>query len=423
MIMLFLVFFVLLALGVPVVFSMGASALGYLFANGLSTSIIIQRMTTQLMSFPFLAIPFFIMLAEILNCGRSVDRLIRLVKAIIGHFHGGLAQANALISVIFACVSGTALADCSSLGSTLIPAMEKEGYSREFSAAVTAATSAVGPIIPPSITMVIAGVTLSVSVSKLFFAGAIPGVLMGVSMMVVNYFISKKRDYPRSTSFSARELWRSFKGCIFELFLIVIVLGGILAGFFTPTEAGAMGSFAALIIVAGVRREMTVKKLYNALLKAAVSSANVLLIIGYAATYGNIMARMNLPDRLTGALFGVTTNKYVILLIINLFLILIGMVMETNSAMIILLPTIVAVGNLVGVDTIQMTTMVAINFVLAGITPPVGMMLYVVCSITGCNIFKVAKEAFPYLLACFVVMGLVAVFPPLSLWLPNLIFG
>ena len=422
MILLFALFFLLLALGVPVVFSMGASGLVYLFSAGLSPTIIIQRMTTQLMSFSFMAIPFFILLAEILNSGRSMDRLIRFVKATIGHFHGGLAQANALISVVFACVSGTALADCSSLGATLIPAMEKEGYSREFSAAVTAATSAVGPIIPPSITMVIAGVTLSMSVSKLFFAGAIPGLLMGGAMMVVNYFISKKRNYPRSRSFSLGELGRSFLGCVWELSLIVVVLGGILGGFFTPTEAGAMGTLAAVLIGVLVRRELTLKKFYHACLKAAVSSANVLIIIGFAATYGNIMARMHLPDTLTRLLFGITTNKYLILLIINLFLILIGMVMETNSAMIILLPTIVAVGTTIGVDPIQMVTMVAINFVLAGITPPVGMMLYVVCSVTKCNIFAVAKEAFPYLIACFVVLGLVACVPPLTLWLPNLLF-
>ncbi len=419
---LFVAFFALLALGVPVVFGMAISALGYLTVSGFSPNILIQRMTSQLMSFPFLAIPFFILLAEILNSGSAIDRLMRFVKALIGHWHGGLAQANALISVIFACVSGTALADCSSLGSTLIPAMEREGYSREFSAAVTAATSAVGPIIPPSITMIIAGVTLQMSVSKLFFAGAVPGLLMGGAMMVVNYVISKKRGYPRSSEFSAPELWASFKSCMFELFLMTIVLGGILIGWFTPTEAGAMGAFAALIGSILIRREMSVKKFYHAALKAAVASSVVLLIIGFAGTYGYILARMKLPETLATALFAITTNKYMVMIIINLFLIMVGMVMETNSAMIILLPTIVAVGNSVGVDPIQIVTMIVINFVLAGITPPVGMMLYVVCSVTKCDIFEVAWEAFPYLIACFCVLLLVITVPAVSLWLPNLLF-
>ncbi len=419
---LFVGFFALLGLGVPVVFGMAISALGYLTVSGFSPNILIQRMTSQLMSFPFLAIPFFILLAEILNSGSAIDRLIRFVKALIGHWHGGLAQANALISIIFACVSGTALADCSSLGSTLIPAMEREGYSRKFSAAVTAATSAVGPIIPPSITMIIAGVTLQMSVSKLFFAGAVPGLLMGGAMMVVNYVISKKRGYPRSSAFSASELWASFKGCVFELFLMTIVLGGILIGWFTPTEAGAMGAFAALIGSILIRREMSVKKFYHAALKAAVASSVVLLIIGFAGTYGYILARMKLPETLATALFAITTNKYMVMIIINLFLIMVGMVMETNSAMIILLPTIVAVGNSVGVDSIQIVAMVVINFVLAGITPPVGMMLYVVCSVTNCDIFEVAWEAFPYLIACLCVLLLVITVPAVSLWLPNLLF-
>ena len=202
-----------------------------------------------------------------------------------------------------------------------------------------------------------------------------------------------------------------------------IVLGGILLGFFTPTEAGAAGSVATLIIVGVIRRELTLEKAFTAFLKAAVSSANVLLIIAFAASFGNIMARLRLPDALTEALFCITENKFLILIIINIFLAILGMVMETNSALIILLPTIVAIGRIIGIDPIQMTTMVVINFVIAGITPPVGMMLYVVCAISKSDIFAVAKEAFPYFASCVVVLGLVAVFPAVTLWLPNLLFG
>ena len=423
MVLLFGVFFVLLFLGVPVLFSMGSAGLIYLLINDLSPAIMIQRMTSQLMSFSFLAIPFFITLAEVMNSGKGMDRLIRFVKAQCGHWIGGLAQANALISVVFAFVSGTALADCSSLGSTLIPQMEKEGYSKEFSAAVTAATSAVGPIIPPSISMVICGVLLNLSISKLFFAGLIPGLLIGAGFVVVNYFISKKRNYPKSSAFDKHELWVSFKGCLWELSLIVIVLGGILGGFFTPTEAGAMGAFAAIIIGVFVRKEIGLKEILIAVKKAAVSSANVLIIIGFAATFGNIMARLNMDVTIANFLLGITTNKYLILLMINILLIILGMVMETNSAMIILMPTFVAIGTAIGIEPIQMVTICVINFVMAGITPPVGMMLYVVCSVTDTNIFKVSKEAIPYFFSAMIVLVLVCVFPALSLWVPNLLFA
>lgn len=423
MVLLFGVFFVMLFLGVPVLFSMGSAGIIYLLVNNLSPAIMIQRMTSQLMSFSFLAIPFFITLAEVMNSGKGMDRLIRFVKAQCGHWTGGLAQANALISVVFAFVSGTALADCSSLGSTLIPQMEKEGYSKEFSAAVTAATSAVGPIIPPSISMVICGVLLNLSISKLFFAGLIPGLMIGAGFVIVNYFISKKRNYPKSSAFDKHELWESFKGCIWELSLIVVVLGGILGGFFTPTEAGAMGAFAAIIIGVFVRKEIGLKEILIAVKKAAVSSANVLIIIGFAATFGNIMARLNMDNTIANFMLGITNNKYLILLMINILLVILGMVMETNSAMIILMPTFVAVGGMVGIEPIQMVTICVINFVMAGITPPVGMMLYVVCSITNTNIFKVSKEAFPYFIAAMVVLTLVCLFPAISLWLPNLLFA
>lgn len=423
MILLFSVFFLMLFLGVPVVFSMGISSVVYLLADGLNTGIMIQRMTSQLMSFSFLAIPFFIMLAEIMNHGKGMDRLIRFVKSLCSHWIGGLAQANALISVVFAFVSGTALADCSSLGSTLIPAMEKEGYSREFSAAVTAATSAVGPIIPPSISMVICGVLLNLSISKLFFAGLLPGLLLGLSFMIVNYVISKKRGYPRSSGFDIHEVFAALKDCLWELSLIIIVLGGIMGGYFTPTEAGAMGALAALLIGVFVRKEIGFREIWDSLCAAAVSSSNVLIIIGFAATFGNIMARLKMDDLLAGFILGITTNKYLVLLIINCILVILGMVMETNSAMIILMPTFVSIGGMVGIPAIQMVTICVINFVMAGITPPVGMMLYVCCSVTNTNIFKVAKEAVPYFFAAMLVLALVCIFPQLSLFVPNLLFS
>lgn len=415
--LLFTSFFALLVFGMPIVLAMAISSLFYLIGSGIPVLLIAQRITTSLLSFPLMAIPFYILLAETLNAGSATRRLIRLVTAVVGFVRGGLGIANVLLSMIFAGISGTALADTSSLGATLIPSMEEEGYPIEYAAAVTAASSTVGPIIPPSVPMIVAAVIAELSVTDLFMAGAIPGLLMGVAMMIVAYAVAVKRGFPRSAQFSLREIGLSFKDSVFEFFLIASILLGIVGGFFTATEAGAMGATFALVL--GIaRRELNFQKVRKACVETVVLSGIVLIIVGFASVFGWIIAKERVPTMFADWLLGITKNPVITLLLINICLLVVGAVMETTAALIIVLPTMLALGAVFQISPIQMTVIVVFNLILGLLTPPVGMALYIVSSISKKSIGVVLKEMAPFFVANLVVLALVCVIPQLTLWLP-----
>lgn len=420
--LLFTSFFGLLVLGVPIVIAMAIASVFYLIGSDIPVILIAQRITTSLLSFPLMAIPFYILLAETLNAGSATKRLIRLVTAAVGFIRGGLGIANVLLSMIFAGISGTALADTSSLGATLIPSMEEEGYPIEYAAAVTAASSTVGPIIPPSVPMIVSAVIAELSVTDLFMAGAVPGLLMGVAMMVVAYVVAVKRGFPRSARFSLRELGLSFKDSVFEFFLIASILVGIVGGFFTATEAGAMGATFALIL--GFRRgELNYRNVRKACIETTVLSGIVLIIVGFASVFGWIIAKEQVPMMFAEWLQGVTENPMMALLLINICLLVVGAVMETTAALIIVLPTMLALGNVFSISPVQMTTIVVINLILGLLTPPVGMALYIVCSISKRSMSVVVKEMMPFFVANLIVLALVCLVPKLTLWLPAAIRG
>ncbi|GAE27740.1 TRAP-type C4-dicarboxylate transport system [Halalkalibacter wakoensis JCM 9140] len=421
MLLLFSVFLILLLLNIPIVVVIGISSLAYLFLNDIPPLLIGQRITTSLLSFPLLAIPFFILLAEVLNHGGATQRLMRLVVSIVGFIRGGLGLANVGISMLFSGISGTALADTSGLGSTLIPSMKKQGYSSKYAAAVTAASSTVGPIIPPSVPLIIAGVIAGLSIYDLFLAGAIPGLLMGFAMMVTAYIIALKRKYPRSNRFETKEVWASLKGCIWEISLIIFILYGILGGVFTATEAGAMGVIYALFLGFVVRRELTFKKLYRACVETTALSGIVLIIVGFASTFGWIIAMERFPELFSEWILAITVVPILALLLVNLVLLVIGAVMETTAALIIVLPTLLLLGSSIGVDPIQMTIIVVLNLILGLLTPPIGMALYIVSSISKEKIGAIVKEVFPFFIANLFVLLLVIMFPKISLWLPTLL--
>lgn len=414
-------FIVLLILRFPIFIVIGLSSLLYILLNDIPSVLVAQRITTQLTSFSLLAIPFYLLLAAILNSGSATQRLITFVVSIVGFIRGGLGIANVGISMLFAGISGTAVADTAGLGKTLIPAMKKEGYPGPYSAAVTGASSVVGPIIPPSINIIIAGVTAGLSVYELFLAGVIPGILMGIAMMVTAYIIAVRRKFPKSSRFELQKVWVAFKNCIWELLVIAFVLFGILSGLFTPTEAGAMGVFAALILGFIIRRDVTFKAFYKSCIETATFTGTVLVVVGFAATYGWIIANERIPQLVSESILLITVVPIIALLLVNLVLFVVGAVMETIAAIVIVLPTVLTLGGILGIDPIQMTMIVVINLTLGLLTPPIGVVLFIVTSISKEKIGAVIKETMPFFLANVVVLLLVILIPKLTLWLPEIL--
>ncbi|WP_042146607.1 TRAP transporter large permease [Paucisalibacillus sp. EB02] len=414
-------FIVLLILRFPIFIVIGLSSLLYILLNDIPSVLVAQRITTQLTSFSLLAIPFYLLLAAILNSGSATQRLITFVVSIVGFIRGGLGIANVGISMLFAGISGTAVADTAGLGKTLIPAMKKEGYPGPYSAAVTGASSVVGPIIPPSINIIIAGVTAGLSVYELFLAGVIPGILMGIAMMVTAYIIAVRRKFPKSSRFELQKVWVAFKNCIWELLVIVFVLFGILSGLFTPTEAGAMGVFAALILGFIIRRDVTFKAFYKSCIETATFTGTVLVVVGFAATYGWIIANERIPQLVSESILLITVVPIIALLLVNLVLFVVGAVMETIAAIVIVLPTVLTLGGMLGIDPIQMTMIVVINLTLGLLTPPIGVVLFIVTSISKEKIGAVIKETMPFFIANVVVLLLVILIPKLTLWLPEIL--
>ncbi|RSL33646.1 TRAP transporter large permease [Salibacterium salarium] len=414
-------FLVLLIMNFPIFVVIGLSSMLYIVLSDIPILLIAQRLTTQLSSFALLAIPFYLLLAEVLNRGSAARRLMNFIISIVGFIRGGLGIANVGISLVFSGISGTAVADTSGLGNTLIPAMKKEGYSGKYAAAVTGASSTVGPIIPPSVNMIIASVTAGLSIYELFIAGIIPGLLMGTAMIVTAYIVAVKRKFPVSNKLSINNVWQSLKECFWEFCLIGFVLYGILGGVFTPTEAGAMGVFAALFLGFVIRRDLKIKDFYNACVETVVFSGTILVIVGFAATYGWIIANERLPQMVSESILAITVIPILAILLVNIALFLVGSVMETIAAIVIVLPTLLTLGDAVGVDPIQMTIIVVINLTLGLITPPIGIILYIVTSISGERIESVVKEIAPFFIANVLVLLLVIFFPQLTLWLPDLL--
>lgn len=414
-------FFVLLAFKVPIFVVIGLTSLLYVWLADIPSALLGQRLMTQLGSFSLLAIPFYILLAELLNSGSASRRLINLVNSIVGFIKGGLGIANVGISMLFAGISGTAVADTSGLGKTLIPAMKREGYPGPYSAAVTASSSVVGPIIPPSVNLIIAGVTAGISIQQLFLAGIIPGILMGVAMMVAAYLIAIRRNFPRSNKFRINNVGKALKESYWELLLIAFVLYGIMGGLFTPTEAGAMGVLGALFLGLVIRRDISMKQLYNSGVEAVIFTGTVLILVGFAATYAWILANEGIPQLLSESILGITVVPILALLLVMLVLFIVGAVMETIASIVIVLPPLLVLGEAIGVDPITMTLLVVMNLTLGLLTPPIGVGLFIVTSISNEKMGSIVKEILPFFIANCVILVLVILFPQLTLWIPGLL--
>lgn len=417
-------FVFLLVVGVPVAIGLGISSFLYLFFFAdIPLVVVSQKIFSGIDSFVLLCIPGFIMAGSLMGGGGITDRIIRFASAGVGWIRGGLGLTNVAGSMLFAGVSGTAVAEAASIGAVMIPGMKREGYPVSFAAAITSAASTVGPIIPPSVPMIIVGSMTGVSVGRMFMAGAIPGILLGLSMMLVCYIIAVRNNYPRQPWKGWKELWNSFLGASWALMLTVLIVGGLLTGWATPTETAILASVYALVVGVFIYRGITLRDVPRIMIESAVTSAALLALVGIANVFGWILANEQIPQSIAKAMLSISSDKLVIILLINILLLIVGMFMETIAALIILFPSLMAVAVGVGIDPVHFATFAVLNLMIGLTTPPVGICLFVCANIGKTPLSGVIRAIAPFLAGNIAVLLLVSYFPQLSLWLPNVVFG
>lgn len=415
-----LVFLLGLLIGVPVAVTLGLSSMAYLLMNGMPLVVIPQKMFAGIDSFVLLCIPGFILAGNLMNGGGITGRIIRFAQAMVGWIRGGLAQTNVASSMLFGGISGTAVADAASIGGMMIPGMKKAGYPADFSAAVTAASSTVGPIIPPSVPMIIVGSLSGISVGKMFIAGAIPGLLLGGAMMVTTWIIAMRRDFPRQAWQGWRELWLAFLGAFWALAMTALIVGGMLSGYVTPTETAVVASLYAVVVGVLVYRELPLRKIPGILIDSAVGSAGILTLVGTANVFGWILVSEQIPQMIAGAVLSVTDNKFLVILLINVILLIVGMFMETIAALIILFVPLLTLATGVGVDPLHFAVFMVLNLMIGLTTPPVGVCMFVCANIARLPLAPVIRALIPYLATNIFVLLLVSYIPAITTWLPSL---
>lgn len=416
-----ILFFIFLFAGVPLSFNMGITSLIYFVLANQALSTIPGMMFEGVKTFVFLAIPLFMLAGKIMNETGVTDRIISLANAFVGHFRGGLAQVNVAASMLFAGCSGSALADISGLGSIEIPMMERSGYKRDFACAITAASAIQGPLIPPSISMVLFGAIANVSIGALLLGGAVPGFLMGASDMIVNYFVSKKRNFPvNSKRPSFKELVIQFKGAILAILMPVIIMGGILGGIFTPTEAAAVGVAYAILVSFLTKHKISKTAMILMLKDVAKSSATIYLLIATSTIFGWILAFEQIPNTIVTIISNITTNPYGIMFVINIVLLIWGLWMDTTPAIILLGPILLPLVTSVGIHPVHFGVVMVANLVIGLITPPYGVALFLTSIVGKVKLEILSKAILPYLLINLLVLFLITYFPQLVLILPKL---
>ena len=413
----------LIFLGVPIAVAMGLTAVGTFIFLGETfvLPMLAQRMYSATTGFTLLAIPFFILAGNLMNRGGITHRIFRFAQALVGHLQGGLGHVNVVSSMIFSGMSGAAVADAAGLGLVELEAMKKAGYGLRFSAAITAASSTIGPVVPPSIPFVIYGSMTGESVGRLFLAGCLPGVMMGLAMMIAVYFVSKQRGFPRGQRASLKELLISAWGSSFALFMPVLIIGGILGGIFTPTEAAVVASIYALLLGLFVYREIRIKDLPDILWETIVQSVKVLFIIAAAGFLGWLLIHQRIPQQVITGLTSLSSTRWVLMLIIIAILLILGCFLEGIAVLVITIPVFMPLIEQFGMDPIQFGVIMILCSMLGLLTPPVGMSLYAVASISNVPVGALSKELWPYLLGIFIVLILITYVPVFSLGIPDLL--
>ncbi len=408
-------------IGIPIAFGLGVSALSSMLVWGkVPLYLIPQRMFTGVDSFVLMAIPFFMLSGELMGSTGILHRLLKFADALVGGIRGGLAHVNIVGSMIFAGISGSAVADASALGSVCIPAMRQE-YDLDFGASVTAGAATIGPIIPPSIPMIVyATSTSGVSIAGLFLCGVIPGIMMGLGMMVIAYSIARKRNYPvRQERISARDFGSRCWQVIPALMMPIIVLGGILSGIFTATEAGAISAVYALAVGLFVTRELRLKDIPPAFLRAGVTTAVVFMLIATANGVSWLLTAQQVPALISVHLKNISPSPIVFLVVVNLFLFVVGCLMETTAALIMLVPILAPIAASYGIHPLHFGFIVVLNLVIGLLTPPVGAVLFVICGMTDLPLERLMRGVWPHLVWQIVVLALTTYFSELALWIPR----
>ena len=412
----------LFAINTPIAIAIGvASILGILIQGDFPLMMVVQRMFGGTDSFHLMAVPLFMFVGVIMEAGGISRRIIDLANALVGWLPGGLAAVAIVSAMFFAGISGSAAADTVAVGAILIPAMKKSGYDSDFAAAVQASGGSIGVIIPPSIPMIIFGFLTGASIGQLFAGGILPGLLIGTTLVIVATFISRRKGYAATTSFSVIEVWKNLKRAVLALGAPVIILGGILFGIFTATESAAVAVVYALVVGMFVYRKIKVKDLVHLFRDGAITSAIVMFIIATASIFSWFAAIENLPARLAGTLLGMTDNPIVLLLIINFVLLIAGTFVETTAALILLVPMITAMVPSLGIDMVQLGVIVVANLAIGMLTPPMGICLIVSCSISGDSIVAISKRILPFLAVLIIDLLIITFYSPLTMWMANLV--
>lgn len=419
---LFIVFVILLVIGCPIAISLGVASMVSLVVNGsFDLVIVIQRMFTAVNSFPLMAIPFFMMAGSLMELGGISKRIIRFADAWIGHVTGGLAMVSILACMIFAAISGSAVATVAAIGGILVPEMRARGYGDGFSTAIVTAAGTTGPIIPPSTTFVLYASIAGVSITDMFIGGYIPGMMMGGVLMVLAFFTAKREHMPRGPRFTFREKMAVTRESLLALLAPVIIAVGIMAGICTPTEAGAVGCIYAFVIGTFVYKDLDLKKIYAALKESATSSAIIMYLIGTASIFSWILTVERVPQMVQNLFRGITDNPVILLLMVMVLLFVVGMILDSAPAITMLVPVLAPLVKSYGIDLVHFGVIMCVNLCIGLLTPPVGTCLFVGCRISKLTLPELVKYIWPMIIALIAVLLLCTFIPGLVTFLPNLI--
>lgn len=421
-ILLIVLFFLFIFLSFPIAYAIGIASVIGMIAMDLNLMQVVQMMVKGLFSFSLMAVPFFILSGELMGEGGITDKLMDFANAIIGWMRGGLAMVNVLASMFFGGISGSSAADCASLGTIEIPMMNDAGYDPEFSANVTMTSSVQGILIPPSHNMVIyATVAGSVSIGRLFLAGYAPGVLLGIALMVYSYYVSVKKNYPKGNPFSLKVFLKSFSSAIWGLMTVLIVVVGVVAGIFTATESAAISVLWAIICGAFIYRKLTFKGFWHVLERALNTLAISLILISTSAAFSWCLTTLHVPAIISNAMLSLTNNKFIILFLMNIIMLIFGTMMDMSCNILLLTPILLPIAQQIGVDPVHFGCIMILNLGIGLITPPVGSTLFIGSAISGISIERLSKSLIPFFIVMLIVLAIITYWPAFTMTVPNLV--
>jgi C4-dicarboxylate transporter DctM subunit len=419
--LLFAAFIVLVVIDVPIAIALGlAGVLALWWLGSIPTMLVITRMVAGIDNFPLLAVPMFVLAGSIMENGGAAGRLVRLASALVGFIRGGLGMVVIVATILFSGISGSSVADTAAIGSLMLPAMQKKGYPVEFATALMVSARGMGILIPPCITMIIYAFIANTSVGALFIGGIIPGLVMGVGLMVLTYFIARRYGYPAEAKASAREIWRAFADSVWALLTLAIILVGIVGGVFTATEAAVIAVLYSLIVGTVIYKELRWSQLPKILLDTAVTSGVVMLVISTSSIFAWVLANQQIPQKVAETLFTLSNQPWVFLLLVNLLMLVVGCFLDATPALLILVPILLPLALRLGIDPVHFGIVLVANLGIGFITPPVGVTLFVATSITGVPIARVVKPLMPYFLVMVTSLLLITYVPWFTLVLPRL---